>query len=491
MWCHDMAVTKIWDIRGRIGDVILYAENREKTRSREYSAQAIQEMRDVVDYAMDSYIPDESDSQAVRDVMEYAVNANKTDRQYYVSGINCNAEDARAQMIYTKRLVHKEGGITAYHAIQSFAPGEATPDLAHKIGVELAEKLWGDRFEVVVATHLNTGCLHNHFVINSVSFADGKRYYDNKKTYRELRQASDELCRQYELSIIRGNKGYSRHYAEWLAEQRGEPTLRSVIRKDVDAALKASMTWEQFLNNLRKQGYSLKTNVKYVAVKPPGKEGHIRLRSLGKNYTEQAIRQRILAQRAPERMPRMAPPVVRRIRYRGVFGFTLHKVTWKGLRALYFHYLHLLQKARAQESRAPFSLREDLRHFNALAAQCKLLNVNKIETKEQLQSYRAAISEEIDALRISRKALSDEKRRVGTDERRMAELTENVKKITKKLKRLHREVRLCDGIGERSTFVHERLVLAREKHREYARQIGKTILHAKARGDYPPRNEHR
>ena len=166
-----MAVTKIWDIRGNLSNSLRYVQNAEKT-----------------------YNPDfDSDLQTLGDVMSYAENEEKTEKKFYVSALNCNTTCAREQFINVKNAFDKEGGIIAYHAYQSFAPDETTPEQAHRIGVELAERLWGDRFQVIVATHLNTTCLHNHFVINSVSFRDGGRYHDCRDTYRILRQTSDEI----------------------------------------------------------------------------------------------------------------------------------------------------------------------------------------------------------------------------------------------------------------------------------------------------------
>ena len=156
-----MAVTKIWPVRGRLDSLIRYAENEEKTR-----------MPDLTGLA-----PAKDD---LAEVLQYAANHSKTtqDRQLFVSGVNCLPEIARQQMELTKRQFGDTAGIVAFHAYQSFPPGEVTPEKCHAIGVELARRLWGDRFQVLVATHLNTDCCHNHFVLNSVSFVDGKRYND-------------------------------------------------------------------------------------------------------------------------------------------------------------------------------------------------------------------------------------------------------------------------------------------------------------------------
>ena len=138
-----MATTAIWDVRGWLGKVVHYVENPDKTTEPAFSKQDVQGLRDVMNYALQDY---------------------KTEQQYYVTGIHCRPETARQEMLLTRKQFQKEGGIVAFHGYQSFAPGEVTPQLAHEIGVNLAKKLWGDRFQVLVATHLDKAHLHNHFV---------------------------------------------------------------------------------------------------------------------------------------------------------------------------------------------------------------------------------------------------------------------------------------------------------------------------------------
>ena len=144
-----MAVTKIWAVIKRVDHVVDYATNKEKTKI---------QMSPNGMYARD-----------LKDVIDYARNSDKTEEEYFVTGINCEPQSAYEEMQDTKMYYKKNDKILAFHGYQSFAPGETTPEIAHKIGVELAHEIWGDRFQVVVTTHLNTKCLHNHFVINSVS----------------------------------------------------------------------------------------------------------------------------------------------------------------------------------------------------------------------------------------------------------------------------------------------------------------------------------
>ena len=142
-----MAVCEIWDVKGRLDHPIDYAENPEKTANPKYT---------------------DADLQAISDVMKYATNGDKTEKQFFVTGVNCDSATARDEMMIAKRQWNDESEIVCYHGFQSFKAGEVTPEQAHEVGVKLAEKMWGDRFQVVVATHLNTECLHNHFVVNSM-----------------------------------------------------------------------------------------------------------------------------------------------------------------------------------------------------------------------------------------------------------------------------------------------------------------------------------
>lgn len=154
-----MAVTAIWPISGRLDQVIAYVRNPEKTENPAWGGEDLQGLSDVMQYAME-----QTSTKGMLNALEYVVDESKTDHQYYVSGIRCDPQSAREAMALTKRRFQKEGGIVLFHGYQSFKPGEVTPEQAHEIGVELANRLWGDRFEVVIATHLNTGVLHNHFV---------------------------------------------------------------------------------------------------------------------------------------------------------------------------------------------------------------------------------------------------------------------------------------------------------------------------------------
>ncbi len=440
-----MATTAIWDVKGRLDKVVNYAMNPDKTDSSLYS---------------------KSDLQGLGDVMDYTMQDHKTERKLFVTGLNCYPETARDQMVITKRRFCKEDGIMAFHAYQSFAKGETTSNTAHEVGVKLAQELWEERFEVIVATHLDKGHLHNHFVINSVSFLDGKKYNDCNASYRLLRQTSDRLCMAYGLSVVENpESGRARHYAEWKAENDGQRTWRSAISEDVDQAVMVSMSFQAFTRSLKEKGYEVVTSGKYMKVRPQGKERFVRLRSLGDNYTEEAIRQRILRQRISERPPKPTPPIAKRVKVRGDFKLT--RVTCKGLRALYFYYLYKLREAQRQPSgQAPFLLREDLRLMDVITEQAKFLHRYGIDSGEQLDAYRTDTEQRIATLNDERKSLSNEIRCISVSEERRVQLVTQISTISKQLKALRQDVKQCNAILERSEVIAEKQVKIKQQKKD-------------------------
>ncbi len=445
-----MATTKIWPVKGWVGQAVDYVENPEKTRNPYYG-------------------------HGLYEVMLYATNPEKTERQYYVGGINCIPEIARQQMTMSKKRYGKEYGNVAFHAYQSFAPGEVTPGQAHRIGMQLAQELWGHRFEVVVATHLNTHCYHNHFLINSVSFADGRRYNDCKETYKLLRDTSDRICREHQLSVIAKPSKTRTPRNIYLAEKRGEPTLYNLIRADVDEAIAQSIVPNQFYMALDRKGYEVKRNGKYVAVRPPGKERFTRLKTLGENYTEEAIRQRIL--RNPPimgvRQPAMQPRENTVRRFNGRFR-DVKKIS--GLRALYLSYCYkmgILPKRDQSTKKLHFLLREDLRKMDELFEQTKLLCTHRIDTAEQLLLFAENVRNEMTVLTDERTSIINKLRRCK-DAKKTPEYKNRRKMLTKRIVECRRELKYVGGILERSEYMKENLIkIASEKSIETVRSANR------------------
>ena len=456
-----MAATSIWRVKGWLGKVVIYVENPEKTANPKF------------------YAGNENgqDGQGLSDVIRYAVNSDKTQKaddenetviHRFVSGVNCSPAAAREEMLAVKRRFGKEDGTAAYHGYQSFAPGEATPETAHEIGVKLARKLWGEKYQVIVATHLDKeNHLHNHFVLNTVSFVDGIKYHRTKKDYHDMQTVSDELCREYGLSVIENPQyGKSKQYGEWRAEQEQRPTWRGIIRADIDEAIRQSMTERQFFESLRKKGYEVKIG-KDISVKPPRKERFVRLmRNFGEDYLLENIRRRILSQERPERPISEPPRKSRQYRVNSSLK-KARKIT--GFRALYFHYCYLLgifpkNNPRQNPKRLHFLLREDLRKLDAISDETKLLARNRIDTAGQLFSYRSEVKDRISALTAERKQLYKLQRTaaVKANPEKTAEIKEQISAFSKELAALRREVFLCDDIAERSGVIKEKIKAVRE-----------------------------
>lgn len=449
-----MAVTSLWAVKGWLGKVVLYVEDPEKTsapKCYEERGSATQDLDDVIRYAIDQ------EKTTLPEEIPY--------RQRLVSGVNCNPATARQEMLAVKLRFGKEDGVVAYHGYQSFAPGECSPELAHELGLKLACQLWGERYQVLVATHLDKeNHLHSHFVINTVSFVDGKKFHRTGQDYRAMREASDTLCREYGLSIIETPQlGKSKHYAEHRAEQQGKPTWRSLIKRDVDTALRQSMTERQFFRALQKRGYEVKVGAD-ISVRPQGKERFVRLgRNLGVDYTPAGIRQRLLEQSRPERE---YPPQPRKVKFHGQMK-PARKAT--GFRALYYHYCYLLgifpRNKRRLPRRVSPALREELLKGERFSQEVRLLSRYKIDTAEQLEGHRGKVVEQLENLISHRTLLYRQIRTVGvqSEPERKDRVKQEIAALTGQIKKLRKEVALCEDIARRSERMRENLRVQEEK----------------------------
>ena len=391
---------------------------------------------------------------SLQDALDYATNRDKTEQSCFESSYACTLETAFADMRQTKERWHKLGGVQGYHFVQSFAAGEVTPELAHRIAKELADRVLGGRYEYVIGTHLNTDHIHSHIVWNSVSCVDGKKYRSNYKSYvMEIRTVSDELCRKYKLSVIdtENSNHVAKPYAEWLAEKNNHPTWRTAIRQDVDEAIQQSLTWRQFLNALERKGYEVRMGRKYPVLRPPGKERFVRFKTLGKRYTPEAIQTRILYPRS-YRPYVENPPTIQHGRLHS--GKKPHrKLT--GLRALYYRYLYELGALPRKPSRSSYAVRQDAYKLDQRIRQMEFLSRNNIDTLTQLETYRQALQTEIWQLQTKRKQLPK------TDD-----VQSQRESVNTALKQLRQEERLCRKIAEHSIEVQQHLTEARRDRAE-------------------------
>ena len=445
-----MAVTSIWPINGRVDQVIDYARNPEKT------TEAVSE--------------NQAQLHTIDGVVEYAADDMKTEERCYVTGINCREDIASKQVMETKdfwtRITGKDkfAGRVCFHGYQSFAAGEVDAETAHEIGVKLASKLWGDRYEIIVATHCNTGHYHNHFVINSVSWSDGYKFDNRLSDYQAMKNESDRLCLQYKLSVIEDAVGRGRNYREYLAERNGKPTNRSLIRQDIDRAVAASMTEREFFSRLQEMGYEIKISgergkpLKYPALKPPGANGFFRFHKLGEGYSLDEINGKIL-KNVHRTLPFPENEIESVKEYRRK---TEPVIKASGLHALYIRYcyeLHILTIFPASVKRVSFFMREDLTKMDKFDRQTQLLAEHRIETLEDLSAYRSKAENDLASLEGRRAVLRNELKKANRtgDEDDIARIKGKITDTTSEMKKLREDIKLCDAIEKRSGPMEEEL----------------------------------
>ena len=228
--------------------------------------------------------------------LDYIENPDKTDNQMLISSFGCSYETADIEFGYTLSQARDKGNNLAFHLIQSFAPGEVDYQKAHEIGRQLADAVTKGQHEYVLTTHIDKGHVHNHIIFCAVNFVDHHKYNSNKRSYYGIRNMSDKLCRENGLSVVvpgKGSKGKS--YAEYQAEKTGT-SWKGKLKTALDALIPQVSSFEELLQRLQAAGYEIKPG-KYVSCRAPGQERFTRLKTLGADYTEEAIRERIAGRR--------------------------------------------------------------------------------------------------------------------------------------------------------------------------------------------------
>ena len=331
----------------------------------------------------------------------------------------------------------------------------------------MAERLWGERFQVVIATHCNTGHYHNHFVINAVSDKDGGTFYNSPDDYRKMREESDRLCREYGLSVIENPRGHGRNYAEYEAEKNGKPTNRGMIRADIDRAIAASVTREEFFALLEESGYELKLYkqdgdwLEHPALKPPGAKGFFRFHKLGPGYDLDEIAKRIRKNLYGELpFPEEEQEQVYRHRQENPPpAYQRKKPYLYRLYLRYYYELHIIETHPASVQRVSFFMREDLTKLERLDAETRLLGKHQIATYEDMQKHKAELLSRFAELEAKRSELRNQMRQYKRqrDPIQAEAVKGQISDITKKLRDLRKEMSLCEDIELRSAQTREEL----------------------------------
>ena len=260
-----MATTGFWPVKGKLKSVIVYAENPNKTMNPKF-------------FDSDLYA-----------TLQYAENSNKTDQELFVSGINCSKHNAYAQMVAVKKKFGERGTVVAYHGYQSFKENEVTPEECHEIGIETARKMWGDKYQVIVTTHLDKQHhLHNHFVINSTSFKDGLKFRNKIGYHYELRKISDAICKERGKSVLENAPFYGGEKAAYWLHKQGKKTHRDMLREDIEICLTVATSWDEFRRVLFTMGYEV--DYRRFTIKAKDWERGVRVEGLG--YTVEGIEKR-------------------------------------------------------------------------------------------------------------------------------------------------------------------------------------------------------
>lgn len=447
-----MATTSLWRVKGYIGKLILYAANPDKTTS-----------NNSVETGHDDTDPE----QALGDVLSYASRNDATESQQYVHGINCSFRNTKEDMLRVKRQFNKTGGVVAYHGYQSFTEGEVTPDMAHTIGIALADELWGEDFQVLVTTHLDKEShIHNHFVINTVSKNDGHKFHRTNKDYYRMREVSDRLCREHGLSVISKPADKGMNYAEWRAEQEGQQTIRGAIRAAIDTAVLGSTTKAEFLDAMDQMGFVIDQSGKYPKIKQVGNDRYVRFKSLGEGYDVDEIIERIY-----HNEKQMFPRIPEQEDPQQIFIGEKEPVaimTFVPLYRCYKRALDLAVERPRTNRRIYFLVRQDTSSMRLYVDSAKLVTEHQLHTKEDVLRYKQQAMEQIDQFikerQEARNALKRAQRSGDSDLYSHAKY--NVSVLTRRLSKLRREVTTCDEVIERSQHVKDNLTrIEKEKFR--------------------------
>lgn len=428
-----MAVVYIIPIHTHLDRTLAYVGNKHKTENENYE-EVFLDLHSVLNYTVDDL---------------------KTEKQFYVSEVGLTSlETAFTEMMNTKKFYNKKDGNLGYHIIQSFAPGEGTPELIHDIGVDFVKRAFNG-YEAVVATHLNTDCLHNHIVVNSVCVETGKKFNDCMESYYDLRKISDDLCREYGLSVIENPKKRSRKpYDLYMAEKNGEWTKDAIIKRDIDECILKTTSETGFYNEMKKLGYTFNFERKYPTISHPNFERSRRLKTLGEGYTPQDIERRLMSkwQRYKIDIPEQDNLVQE-------FFEPLNEPNYREVYVSFVTVVQYVKKNPNTNREIDKYLIDEMRKLDKLIEQQNLLCDNDIETPEQLEEFKTSCKSQIqecDEARNRLRKMLKVAERAG-DEKEVAELKEHISNLTMKMRALRKDIRICDRIQEQEPKIENKI----------------------------------
>ena len=422
-----MATTALWPIKMTINKTINYVENKDKTR-----------------------IPLSDLSISI----DYAKNKNKTEEQFYVTGVNCDSDNVYQDMMRVKKVYNKLDGIQGFHGYQSFKEGEVTPEVAHKVGVEFAKEMWGDDFQVVVTTHLNTNHIHNHFVINSVSFKDGRKYNYSNKEMARLRMTNDLICEENNLSHLEERPTPKKHidFNYYLNHDNYSTRTQAVI----DMAIKNSFCYRDFLDLMKKNNYEVIERFGKLSVRALNKNRNIRIeRQFGSDYTIDRINERIIEE-VPDKLT-----------MEELEQYNYHKRNYiNNQNSLIAQFLFILFKIKVYQvspRNYPLSpsMQKEVDKMDRYSKEIVFLTENKIDSKEELQLFNQMNKELLDDLIYMRKRTYEIKSKTK-DKVEKEECDLRIVFYNKIIKDLQTKVKTCKLIEDNHKIVEKEFVKNRD-----------------------------
>ena len=301
--------------------------------------------------------------------IDYICNPEKTDGKLLVSAYGCAAETADIEFAWTRRHAIDKGTNLGRHLIQAFEPGEVSPEEAHEIGMQLAKEILGGKYEFVLTTHTDKDHIHNHIIFNTVSFTDHKHYHSNKRSYHEIRRVSDRLCKEHGLSVVVPGQDKGKSYIEHQTERTGT-SYKAKLKAAIDRLIPSCKDFEDLLTRLQREGYEIKRG-KYISCRASDQERFTRMKTLGIDYTEEAITARIAGGFRPSHQPKQRDGKISLL-------------------------IDIQNNIKAQQS-AGFTHWAKLNNLKQAAKTINFLTENGIDSYDQLTDRLSSITEKRDA----------------------------------------------------------------------------------------------
>ena len=445
-----MATTKIWAIKDSLSRVVNYASNPEKTIFSN-----------------------------LEQVLLYAENKIKTidenEKNMYVTGVNCNIKTAFEEMVFTQKKYDKFNGNIAYHAYQSFKTGELSPELAHKIGVELARKMWGEH-QVIVATHFNTGTYHNHFVVCSINMFTGKKFNCNKGAYYHFRELSDQICAENNLTVIKNPKGKTPRNI-YFSEKKGEPTKYNLMRKAIDEAIETSITYEHFKKVMYKKGYIIddSSRRKYPTIRSKNDKKATRLHQLGEQYTPSNIAEKVfnnpyyIQEKYFKFVKQKSKNKYKTYKYKGNFQ-NIRKMS--GIEMLFlalFYLMGLMPKEKACYKPLSPEMKQEVRKMQRYSNQIRLIIKENLTTIDEVENYISKLKKDITNMTSIRQKYRN-KLRNCTNSDLIDEYKEKRNNCTTLLKNYRDNLKIANQIIEDIPKVKETIQIEKKMKKEELNQ---------------------